>query len=150
MLLSFLTFGVLVANPKKLLYTVANPACGLLNRGKKKKRKSLAAPPPRARCPFGEKKKKITRRIYMPRCYAGLGPSRVCTRIPSTRRLGQWVSLGRVLRFRVNNFPSLAASLFSWRCLAACTSSFLHAAMNLRPLSATVSTHTSATNAVAF
>ena len=46
---------------KKLLYTVANPARGLLNR-EKKKRKSLAAhppPPPHpARCSFGEKKKK--------------------------------------------------------------------------------------------
>ena len=43
---------------KKLLYTVANPARGLLNRGKKKK-KSLAAhpPPPPARCSFGEKNK---------------------------------------------------------------------------------------------
>ena len=28
----FLTFSVLVANPKKLLYTVANPARDLLNR----------------------------------------------------------------------------------------------------------------------
>ena len=36
-----------------------------------------------------------------------------------------------------NNFPTLAASLF-WRCLAASTSSFLHAAMNLRPPSVTV------------
>ena len=27
----FLTFSALVANPKKLLYTVANPARGLLN-----------------------------------------------------------------------------------------------------------------------
>ena len=33
MLLLFHTFSVLVANPKKLLYTVANPARGLLNRG---------------------------------------------------------------------------------------------------------------------
>ena len=32
----FLTFSALVAKPKKLLYTVANPARGLLNRGKKK------------------------------------------------------------------------------------------------------------------
>ena len=41
----FLIFSALVANPrKKLLYTVANPARGLLNR--EKKRKSLAAPPP--------------------------------------------------------------------------------------------------------
>ena len=44
---------------KKLLYTVANPAHGLLNRGKKKKEKSGSAPPPHpARCSFGEKKKK--------------------------------------------------------------------------------------------
>ena len=49
-----------------------------------------------------------------------------------------------------NNFPSLVASLFSWRCLGASTSYFLHAAMNLRPPSVTVSTHTSALNAVAF
>ena len=45
-----------------------------------------------------------------------------------------------------NKFPSL----FSWRCLAASTSSFLHAAINLRPPSVTVSTHTSAFNTVAF
>ena len=40
----------------KLLYTVANPARGLLKRGGKKK-KGLAAPPlppPPARCSFGE------------------------------------------------------------------------------------------------
>ena len=86
----------------------------------------------------------------MPRRYAGLGPSRVRTRIRSTRRLGQWVSLRKKLYASVcdNNFPSLVASLFSWRYLAASTSSFLHAAINLRPPSATVSTQTSAFNAV--
>ena len=72
--------------------------CGLLNRGKRK-RKSLAAHPPR---PYhstllvinvlvliliGENKIEITRRIYMPRRYADLGPSRVRARIPSIRRL---------------------------------------------------------------
>ena len=36
-LLLFLTFSVLVANPKKLLYTMANPARGLLNREKRTK-----------------------------------------------------------------------------------------------------------------
>ena len=100
----FLTFSALVANPKKLLYTMANPTRGLLNRGKK----SLAAPPPTAlpRCSFGEKIK-ITRRIHMSRRYAsrryagGLGPSRFRTRIPMTHRLGQWVSLCKILRFRV-------------------------------------------------
>ena len=44
--LLFLTFSALVANPKKLLYTVANPARGLLNKEKKKKKKSGSAPPP--------------------------------------------------------------------------------------------------------
>ena len=39
MLLLFLTFSVLVANPEKLLYTVANPARGLLIREKKRKKK---------------------------------------------------------------------------------------------------------------
>ena len=34
-LLLFLICSVLVANPKKLLYTVANPSPGLLNRGKR-------------------------------------------------------------------------------------------------------------------
>ena len=37
LLLLFLTFSVLVANPKKLLYTVANPGRGLLNREKRTK-----------------------------------------------------------------------------------------------------------------
>ena len=45
-LLLFLTFSVLAANPRKLLYTVANPARDLLKREKNTKRKSLAAPPP--------------------------------------------------------------------------------------------------------
>ena len=48
------------------------------------------------------------------RRYAGLGPSRVRTRIHSTRRLGQWVSLRKILRFRVRQqLSSLVASLFS-------------------------------------
>ena len=68
-----------------------------------------------------------------------------------TRRLGQWLSLRKILRFRVRcNFPSLVASLFSWRCLGASSSSSLHAAMNLRPPSVTASTQTSAFNAIAF
>ena len=113
LLLLFLTFSALVANPKKtLLYTVANPARGLLNREKKKKSLAAPLPPPPARCSFGEKNKnknknKITRRIHMSRWYAsrryagGLGPSRIRTRVPTTRQLGQWVSLRKTLRFRV-------------------------------------------------
>ena len=53
LLLLFLTFSaLLVANPKKLVYAVANPARGLLNRGKKRKKKksgSAAPTPPAAR-----------------------------------------------------------------------------------------------------
>ena len=99
---------------KPTCYTVANPARGLLNREKNKNKKSGSAPrpppPPPARCSFGEKKKKkkkITRRIHMSRRYASrryagsLGPSRIRTRIPTTRQLGQWVSLRKTLRFRV-------------------------------------------------
>ena len=94
---------------KKLLYTVANPSRGLLNRKKNKNIKSGSAPPP-ARCSFGENKKdknKKSRSASMSRRYAnrrhagGLDPSRVRTRIPTTRRLGQWVSLPKILRFRV-------------------------------------------------
>ena len=41
-------------------------------------------------------------RRYASRRYAGgLGPSRVRTRIPTSRQLGQWVSLRKILRFRV-------------------------------------------------
>ena len=57
--LLFLTFSVLVANPKKLLYTVANPARGLLNREKRTKEKvwQHTPPPPHPpHCSFGENK----------------------------------------------------------------------------------------------
>ena len=52
-------------------------------------------------------------RRYASRRYAGgLGPSRVRTRIPTTRQLGQWVSLRKNLRFRVR------LQLFQSRCLS--------------------------------
>ena len=92
---------------RKHTHTVANPARGLLNRGKKKKVWQHPPPSPPPRCSFGEKTKHITRRIHMSRRYAGrryaggLGPSRVRTRVPTTRRLGQRVSLRKTLRFRV-------------------------------------------------
>ena len=123
--LLFLTFSALVAiTRKKLLYTVANPtlARGLLNRKKKKKKvwQRLPAPPaPPPRCSFGENKNKTNHaRIHMSRRYAsrryagGLGPSHVRTRIPTTRRLGQLVSLRKILRFR----PRLQLS--QSRCLS--------------------------------
>ena len=55
----FLTFSVLVANPKKLLYTVANPARGLLNREKRtKEKKSGSIPPPTPHTARSEKTNK--------------------------------------------------------------------------------------------
>ena len=69
-------------------------------------------------------------------------------------RLDGWANACYFAKFYTcvcdNNFPSLVASLFSWRCLAASTYYFLHTAMSIRPLSVTVSTHTSAFNVVAF
>ena len=106
LLLLFLTFSVLVANPKKLLYTVAKPARGLLNREKRTKEKVWQhTPPPTPHTARSEKINKITRRIY--RRYAG-GRSRVRTRIPSARRLGLWVWLrnstlpSAIIRFPVS------------------------------------------------
>ena len=97
LLLLFLTFSVLVANPKKLLYTVANPARGLLNREKRTKEKVWQhTPPPTPHTARSEKINKITRRIY--RRYAG-GRSRVRTRIPSARRLGLWVASTSTLSY---------------------------------------------------
>ena len=57
LLLLFFAFSVLVANPKNLLYTVANPARGLLNREKRTKEEVWQhTPPPHfPHCSFGEK-----------------------------------------------------------------------------------------------
>ena len=72
-------------------------------------------------------------------------------RIPSACRLGQLVPLRRSYASVYDkNFPSLVTSLFSWLFLAVSTSYFLHAAINFRPPSVTVSTHTSPSNAIAF
>ena len=109
LLFLFLTFSVLVANPKKLLYTVANPARGLLNREKKREGKILAAPPPPPappRCSFGENKITITRRIY--RHYAGLGSSRVRTKdsFDSSTRLKGVASQNYTLLCAITSFPA--------------------------------------------
>ena len=71
------TSSVLVANPKKILYTAANPACGLLNRGKKKEKKS-AIPSRAAR----SEKKKQKRDAYT--C---LDATQVSVRLASVRGL---------------------------------------------------------------
>ena len=110
LLLLLLTFSALVANPKKTTLHGGQSRSWSAEQGKKRKRKSLAAPPPSPRVLLVRRKYKKTkkmRRIHMSRRYAsrrhagGLGPSRVRTRIPTTRRLGQWVLLRKILRFRV-------------------------------------------------
>ena len=115
---------------KKLLYTVgvANPARGLLNREKQKNKKVWQRPPPPcAARSDNKKKKKITRRIHMSRRYAsrrhagGLGPSRVRTRILTTRRLGQWVLLHKTLRFRVRLTFSISLVPYPRSCLVFCS-----------------------------
>ena len=69
---------------------------------------------------------------------------------PSTRPMGV-ASQNSTLPCTITIlFSSLVASLFSWRYLGASTSSFPYAAMDLRLPSLTVSTHTAASNAVAF
>ena len=69
-------------------------------------------------------------------------------------RLVGWANGCRFAKFYasvcINNFPSLVASLFSWRYLATSSSSFLHATINPRLPSMTASSHTSAFNAIAF
>ena len=102
LLLLFLIFSVLVANPKKTTLHGGQSHSWSAEHGKENKIKSLAAYPP----PYpphtarSEKINKITRRIIYRR-YAGLGRSRVRTRIPSARRLGQWVWLREFLHFRL-------------------------------------------------
>ena len=88
--------------PKKLLCTVTNPARGLLNRKKKREqRESLATyPPPPQRCSFGENRTKSSDASTY------LGATQVSVRLApdedsSARRRGQWVSLHKMLRFRV-------------------------------------------------
>ena len=86
---------------KKLLYMVDQSRSWSAEQGKQKKNVWQRPLPPRTLLV------QRTRRIHTSRRYAsrrhagGLGPSRVRTRIPTTRRLGQWVSLRKILRFRV-------------------------------------------------
>ena len=87
----------------------------------------------------------------MPRGYAGLGPSRVCTRIHPTRRLSQWVLLRKILRFRVRYQLSQPCCLSFLPAMSSRVYLFFPpCGQNLRSTSATISTHTSASNAVAF
>ena len=120
-LLLFLTFSALVANPKKTTLHGGQSRSWSAEQGKKEKKKVWQRPPSPPRAARLEKtiknEIKITWRIHMSRRYAsrryagGLGPSRIRTRIPTTRQLGQWVSLRKTLRFRVRLQLSLSRCL---------------------------------------
>ena len=79
------------------------------------------------------------------RRYAGLGLSRPYKDSfdSSTRAMGVASQNSTMIPCAMTKKKYLA-SLFSWRCLAAPKSSFLHTAKNLRPPSVTVLTHTAA------
>ena len=127
--------------PEKTLLHGGQFRSWFAEQGKDNKIKSLAASPPPhpPHCLFGEKKKKNHA--------TQLQALRRSRSVSSRPYKGFFGSSTRSMGMCDNKFPSLVASLFSWRCLVA---SFLHAAMNLRPPAVTVLTHTSAFNAVAF
>ena len=60
LLLLFLTFSALVANPKKTTLHGGQSRSWSAEQGKKEKEKVWQRPPPPARCSFGVKKKKKT------------------------------------------------------------------------------------------
>ena len=116
----FLVFSALVANPNNY-FTPGQSRSWSTDQGKKGNRKSLSVPPPPPRCLFGGNNQKITPRIYM-----RLGATQVSFRLaPAQRflRLVDWANWCRFGRFYASvcddNFTSLSASLFFWRCLAA-------------------------------
>ena len=107
------------------------------------------APPP----PHTKIKIETTGHIYMPRA---LGTTQVSVRLTpvpdsfnsSTSTMGV-ASQNPTLPY-AKHFHSFVASPFFWRCLTASAPSFPHAAINLHPRPLTVSTYTSASNAVCF
>ena len=117
----FLVFSALVANPNNY-FTPGQSRSWSTDQGKKGNRKSLSVPPPPPpRCSFGGNNQKITPRMYM-----RLGATQVSFRLaPAQRflRLVDWANWCRFGRFYASvcddNFTSLSASLFFWRCLAA-------------------------------
>ena len=98
---------VLVANTKKLLYTVSNPARGLLNREKKTKTKSLAAYPyPTPDTARSEKKKTKNHAMHLQVLRRSRSVSRLYMDIfgSSTRPMGV-ASQNSTLPSAITSFP---------------------------------------------
>ena len=106
--------------PEQLLYPVAIPARALLIRGKKEIEKTGSPPPPSC----AARSEKIDRKSrHASTC---LGATQVSVRLASAQgflRLVACANWYRFARFYASvcddNFTSLYASLFFWRCLAA-------------------------------
>ena len=116
--------------PEKLLvlYTMANPARGLLHRETRTKEKiwqRIPPPPPPLLAPVQDS-------------------------FDSSIRPRGVASQKKYVSVCDNNFHGLVVSFFSWRCLATSTSYVPHAATNILLPSVTVSTHTSSSDAVVF
>ena len=135
----FLTFSVLVTNPKKTtLHAAGQSRSWSAEQGKKKSKKVWQRPPPPPPPPtllvWRKKKKKHATHLRR-----GATQVSVCLASYkdffdlSARPMGVASQKFYAASVCDNNFPSLVASLFFRRCLAASTSSFLQAAMNLRP-----------------
>ena len=88
----FLTYSILVANPKKLYFTRWPTLLVVCCSEKREEDKKYGSAPPHPPYSLRGNTWKIKKRIFIPRRYAGLGPSRasVCD----------------------NNFPSLVSCLY--------------------------------------
>ena len=136
--------------PKKTTLRGGQSRSWSAERGKKRRKKvwqrlhpPSLPPPPSLRAARSEKKKKKKKTRDASSCLGAtqVGVMQVVSvRLASVQgflRLVSWANGCRFAKFYASvcncSFPSLVASLFSWRCLAASSSSSLHAASNLRP-----------------
>ena len=125
----FLGFSVLVANLKKttLLYTVADPACGLLNRENMAEQKEQMVKRASRDASTCLDATQVSASLVLVQDFFG----------SSTRPIG--VASQSTSRRKITTFLVYFAPLFSWRCLAAFSSSLFDSAISLRPPSVTVS-----------
>ena len=87
----FLVFSALVANPNNY-FTPGQSRSWSTDQEKKEIEKVYQCPPPPALLVRRKQSENHATHLHVPRRNAGLVPSRACTKIPSTCRLGQLVS----------------------------------------------------------
>ena len=147
----FLVFTALVANPNNY-FTPGNPARGLLIREKKEIEKVYQCPPPPALLVRRKQSENHATHLHAPRRNAGLVPSRACTKVPSTCRPGPIgvASEDSTLLCAMTTSPVYLPLSSSGDVSPPVYLFFPSRGHEPPPPSATVSTHTSAYNAVAF